>query len=380
MIDFSGYTAKAIEKAMLGRVSNSLDKREGSLIQTAIGPAAWYIEGMYMVLDQLQQNAFASTAVGQALDYKALERGIMRKGATLAVRRGEFDAPVPAGARFSAMNSREVLTYKAVKELEAGEGFYCYEMESETPGRIGNEYTGPILPITHVKGLKKAVLTDILISGTDEETDESLRNRYMESLTSRPFGGNIAAYRSEILQIDGVGAVQVYPVWKGGGTVLCSILDSEYNAATDSLISRVQNRICPPGDRETNVSENGYGMAPIGAKVTITTATELALSIELTVQIQAGTDPEHVRGEIRQAAEEYLFSVRKGWGSGLVSHRVEYPVPVYIARLNYAILNVPGIVNVSHTMLNGSGEDIMCLESAQMQQIPVLGEVLIHAD
>ena len=40
MIDFSGYTAKAIEKAMLGRVSNSLDKREGSLIQTAIGPAA----------------------------------------------------------------------------------------------------------------------------------------------------------------------------------------------------------------------------------------------------------------------------------------------------------------------------------------------------
>ena len=67
-------------------------------------------------------------------------------------------------------------------------------------------------------------------------------------------------------------------------------------------------------------------------------------------------------------------------GSGLVSHRVEYPVPVYIARLNYAILNVPGIVNVSHTMLNGAGEDIMCVESAQMQQIPVLGEVLIHAD
>ena len=265
------------------------------------------------------------------------------------------------------------------QELEAGEGFYCYEMESETPGRIGNEYTGPILPITHVKGLKKAVLTDILISGTDEETDESLRDRYMESLTSRPFGGNIAAYRSEILQIDGVGAVQVYPVWKGGGTVLCSILDSDYNAATDTLISRVQNQICPRGDGETDVSENGYGMAPIGAKVTITTATELALSIELTVQIQAGTDPEHVRGEIRQAAEEYLFSVRKGWGSGLVSHRVEYPVPVYIARLNYAILNVPGIVNVSHTMLNGAEEDIMCVESAQLQQIPVLGEVMIHA-
>ncbi len=40
MINLSGYTAKAIEKAMLSRIPADMDTREGSMIQTAIGPAA----------------------------------------------------------------------------------------------------------------------------------------------------------------------------------------------------------------------------------------------------------------------------------------------------------------------------------------------------
>ncbi len=40
MIDFSGYTAKAIEREMLAQVPADLDTREGSMIQTAIGPVA----------------------------------------------------------------------------------------------------------------------------------------------------------------------------------------------------------------------------------------------------------------------------------------------------------------------------------------------------
>ena len=44
MIDFStGYSYREILDAMLDRVDNGLDKREGSLIQTALGPLAWYL-------------------------------------------------------------------------------------------------------------------------------------------------------------------------------------------------------------------------------------------------------------------------------------------------------------------------------------------------
>ena len=68
MIDFSGYTRKAIQEDMLGQVPDDLDKRQGSMIQTAIGPVAWYLEGTYMILDQIQTNSNPQTAVGEALD------------------------------------------------------------------------------------------------------------------------------------------------------------------------------------------------------------------------------------------------------------------------------------------------------------------------
>ena len=54
MIDFSRYTREAIQKEMLDQVDPSIDTREGSMIQTAIGPAAWYLEGVYMILKQIQ--------------------------------------------------------------------------------------------------------------------------------------------------------------------------------------------------------------------------------------------------------------------------------------------------------------------------------------
>ena len=57
MIDFSGYTREVIQKEMLDQVDPNIDTREGSMIQTAIGPAAWYLEGVYMILKQIQDNA-----------------------------------------------------------------------------------------------------------------------------------------------------------------------------------------------------------------------------------------------------------------------------------------------------------------------------------
>ena len=77
MIDFSRYTAKAIEKEMLSQVPDTIDTREGSIIQTAIGPAAWYLEGVYMLLDKMQDNAYAETAVGDYLDLIVQERRTM---------------------------------------------------------------------------------------------------------------------------------------------------------------------------------------------------------------------------------------------------------------------------------------------------------------
>lgn len=380
MIDFSGYTREAIQEDMLDQVPDNLDKRQGSMIQTAIGPVAWYLEGLYMTLNQVQENAYADTAVGQALDYICAERGVYRNQAIPAVRQGTFNVEIPAGSTFKTINGANSVIFVSGDQVqgEGQEGQYVYRMTCQVPGEIGNSYSGNILPITAISGLTSAVIGKILVSGTEEETDDSLRARYRASFQSVSFGGNIAAYRSAILAIAGVGAVQVYPAWQGGGTVLCSILDAQLTPAEPGLIEQVQNTICPPEDGESDPSANGYGMAPIGAAVTITTATALTLNITCDIQFTSGADAPTYQQQIEDKIQEYLDTVCATWGNALTSQKVEYNVDVYISRIIAAILTIDQVVNVTNLQINGSASDLSLTETSVLQQIPALGTVVIN--
>lgn len=380
MIDFSNKTYENILAAQLNRVPDTIDKREGSMIQTALGPESWYIEGLYLDLDSVQKNAYAETAGGDWLDMIVAERGLVRKASTRTVKKGVFNIQVPISSRFSALTGSGYLTYKVTEFMEQTEAGYTYKMECETAGEIGNNYSGQLVAVDYVTGLTSAQLTELLSGGTEEETDASLRERYLATFDVASFGGNIASYRNAILAIKGVGSMQIYPAWQGGGTVLCSILDGNYMPAGSTLINQVQNTICPPEYGETEPSANGYGLAPIGAAVTIGTGSELVLDISLTVQFLSSVQNGEVifQNQIEEKIEEYLESVRQSWGAMLKSQKIEYAVTVYISRIIYAILAIPEIVNVTDVMINGSASDVVCIETSAMQQVPIMGTVIIN--
>lgn len=382
MIDFSGYTAKAIEQAMLSQVSGNIDTREGSMVQTAVGPVAWYLEGLYLLLSQMQDNAYADKAVGDFLDLITRERNIFRIPAVTAVRKGTFNVPINSGSRFKTINGADSVIFISGSLLSSETGTYVYEMQCLTPGVIGNSYVGNLIPITAVPDLSSAVLGDILVAGAEEENDDSLRIRYFETFRVPAFGGNIQAYRNAILGMPGVGAVQVYPTWNGGGTVLCSILGNDLKPALSATIQAVQNAICPSEDGKTVPSAKGYGMAPIGAAVTVTTASPLTLNIRCNIEFVPGTQNgvETYQALIEQKIKEYLSSTTQNWGNALTGHKVEYAVTVYISRIIYAILTIPSVANVTGVLINGSGEDIDLVETAQLQQVPELGTVVINGE
>ena len=380
MIDFSGYTRETIQADMLSQVPDTIDKRQGSIIQTAVGPAAWYLEGVYLLLEQVQQNAYAVTAVGKALDYKCAERNVFRKKATPAVRKGSFNVPVPKGAVFKTINGANSVNFVAGSQILGEDGSYTYQLTCKASGEIGNAYTGNLLPVTAISGLTRAVIGEILTPGTEEETDESLRNRYKETFNQIAFGGNIPAYRNAILAISGVGAVQVYPAWQGGGTVLCSILNEQLRPAEEGLIKNVQTIICPPDDGGTLPSANGYGMAPIGAAVTITTASLLSLNMTCNIQFIAGVQAAEYQQKIEEKIQEYINTVCKSWGNALTSQKVEYRLEIYQSRIIAAILSIDEVVNVTNLLVNGSSKDLILTETADLQQIPVIGEVVINSD
>lgn len=380
MIDFSDKTYGKILSRQLNRVPNTIDKREGSMIQTALGPESWYLEGLYLDLDAVQKNAYAETAGGEFLDLLVAERGIERKASAYAVKKGVFNRTVPVGSRFSALTGDGYLTYRVMEFIEQTETGYTYRMKCETAGQIGNHYTGQLIAIDYVTGLTFAELTELLSAGTEEETDDSLRERYMATFDVPTFGGNIASYRNAILAIDGVGEVQVYPAWKGGGSVLCSILDGNFRPAGKELVRTVQDIICPLDEEGDEPSSNGYGLAPIGAAVTVGTGTELELNITLSVQF-LNTVPDGGSGyksQIENKLEQYLKSVRQSWGTMVKSQKIEYAVTVYISRIIYAILDIPEVVNVTEVIINGSASDIVCMENFSVQQVPILGKVTVN--
>ena len=138
MIDFSGYTREAIQKEMLDQVDPNIDTREGSMIQTAIGPVAWYLEGVYMILKQIQDNAYPATAVGDCLDKIVQTRGLTRKQATAAVRKGTFNTAVPSGSEFKTINGADSQIFVTGDRISGGGPEYVYAMQCKDTGISGN--------------------------------------------------------------------------------------------------------------------------------------------------------------------------------------------------------------------------------------------------
>ena len=174
----------------------------------------------------------------------------------------------------------------------------------------------------------------------------------------------------------------MYPAWKGGGTVLCSILGDDLRPALPATVQKVQSIICPPEESGSTPSPDGYGIAPIGAAVMITTGTALTLNITCDIDFVETmlNGVETYQEQIKEKIQEYLDTLCKSWGDPLKSHQITYPVTVYVSRIIYAILTIPDVVNVSNVKINGASGDLKLTESAELQQVPVLGTVVINGE
>ena len=377
------YTFEYLIQQALSRVPNTIDKREGSIIYDALAPACYELSEYYMYLRKILIDTYASTASEEYLDLRVAEQGLTRYAATYATKKGTFinnsDAPalIPIGSRFSIISDKKNVNYY-VSEVYTDEfGVVVpgtYKLVCEKLGTVGNGYVGALIPITHIQNLKLATMTDLIIPARDVETDEELRTRYFLTINEKPFGGNLAQYYEELKAIDGVGEVQIYPVWNGGGTVKCSVIDAEYNAISGDFINVIQNIIDP--ENAQGIQGTGLGLAPIGHQVTITTPTEVAINIETTIVLINGYNLPQIKSLIGQAIAEYLLTLRKAWGIG--NDLNQYTLAIYIARINSAILSVRGVANVTGTLINGFAEDLVLEQSVVTQELPQLGTVIIN--
>lgn len=348
---FEDISYEYLLSRMLKRVPNNIDKREGSIIYDALAPAAVELQRMYIALDSILLETFADTATHDFLVLRARERGINVMPATNVILRGEFNMDIPIGSRFSLRD----YTYEAIERLDFG----VFKMRCETPGANANMYLGTLIPISYINGLTRAELVDVLVPGQDEESTEHLRQRYFESLNSVAFGGNIADYIQKTTSIAGVGAVKVYPVWNGGGTVRLVIINSDYKKPSAVLIDDVQTAIDPEQNQGT-----GLGLAPIGHVVTVHGVNEKLIDIKANFTFQVGWTWDMVKPSAETAVDSYFKELAQDWAD-------EELLVVRISQLETRFLNLSGVIDVGGTKVNGGTVNF----TLEPDEIPIRGVV-----
>ncbi len=336
------FTAPNILTRLLSRVSADLDKREGSIIYDALAPAAWEMASIYRLLFNAYDESFISTATGASLDKRVGEMGITRRNATKAICKGVFkdtagnSLDITVGDRFTSLDPYMAITYVVIDKISAG----AYRLEAVESGSMANKYLGPLSPVTHITGLGSAEITEILIPGEDAESDDALRARYISFITNEMQDGNTAQYQYWADNFDGIGRAKVFPCWNGANTVKVSILDSNNEKASSDLITAFQHYLDPDSQGL------GNGVAPIGAKVTVSTATEVTVNISLSVSLKNGYLLADVEDSITKAINRYL------------SEYAYQRNAIYYVDIGSAILNAEGVSTVSDLQLNNAQSDV----------------------
>ena len=332
-------TYENILQKMLDRVPSDFDKREGSIIYDAIAPAAAELAQLYVELDVVLNETFADTASGEYLERRCAERGVLRKEATYVTVQGEFTPSTVdvVGERFRCGDFYYIAT--------AQDTLVC-----ESSGSEANGITGQLIPVDYIEGLESANIIKVLIPGEDEESDDDLRLRYYNSIDSQAFGGNITDYVEKTNAIDGVGGVKVTPVWNGGGTVLLTIIASDYSVPSEALIGNVQ----------TSIDD----IAPIGHVVTVQGVEGVEIAIDTQITYQDGWDWASSGTYIKAAIDEYFLSLAKTW-------ETETNIVVRISGIEQKILGCQGVIDIQNTTLNGAAANIQL----EVNEIPVRGDV-----
>lgn len=373
------YTYEYILTEALSKVPDNVDKREGSIIRDALSPCCYEAAKHILYLADIIEQTYIETANGLWLDGRVIEGGITRDPATYAKKLGVFktqlDEPcqISIGQSFSTVGDT-ILNYTAVQVYANEDGDVVpgsYIMQCNTVGSVGNSYIGRIVPNDYIEKLASAEITTLLYPGEEEESDDSLRERFLANLMKTAFGGNIAQYRQWAKEISGIGGVQVYPVWAGGGTVKLSIIDTDYNSCSSEFCQTILEKFDPENSGgETGL---GLGIAPIGHKVTVSTPLPRTINVSGKITLLPRYKLETLLPQIKLALEEYLLSLRQAWENS--DDENNYSVIVYLGRINFAILNVKGVSSAYELQLNGTDTDIRLTETSSLQEIPVLGTV-----
>ena len=308
------------------------------------------LQSLLMQADWVLDQSFPQTAQGMYLDYHAETRGITRAAAEKAVGTLRFAAadkvtaacPIEKGTVcMTAEGVRFETTKKAV--LLKGETYVDVPASAVEAGASGNAIAGAIhLMSVYPVGITQCTNPEAFSGGSDEESDEKLRERVLASYKRLPNGANAAFYEQEAMSFPNVAAAKAVSRAHGIGTV--DVYVSTHAGAPDKKLL---------GEIEAVLQKK----REIAVDVEVKAPTEKTVNMSAELTAEQGWTMQEITDAATAALQAYFTGERLGEA-------------VYTAKLANILYGVEGVKNCH---LLTPDEDV----SVSATELPVLGTVTI---
>ena len=352
-----------IHARMLAAIPDNLDKTYGGFVYDFTMPSAIEKADAMILLNEIVQLFFPEWSSGEFLDKLGRAVSLTRKSATAAETTlkvtGTANTLIPEGFVFStaATAISDNVEFAATEDVtldENGEGEI--PVRCTQTGTVGNVsansitlMSSPVMGITSINNEAAAT------GGTEEETDKDFGARIVqrERDGDSSFIGCDADYKRWAQEVDGVGSVIVVPEWNGPGTVKLIVMDANGEPATSTIIENVYDYIMSPDDAELR-------LAPIGASLTVNTATVMPLTITADVVLDEDTT---VSGVTDTFKANLASCLEEAMTEGTLR----------ITRVGAILSKTEGVIDYEGLLINGSAENI----TVTVDQFPVADTITL---
>lgn len=377
--ELKNYTFENNMNILMGETPDDVDKRQGGLFFDIYTAVAHFGTLIFSLMSTVYNNFHPATAQGVWLDRCADDVGLKRIEATNAVKRayiydregnlidldlGTFIAPV----------TNPSLYYSLVEKESVG----IYKARCTTVGTVGNSYIGQCSSLSNLTTIGQVMMTDLIESARNEETDDELRARIKEASNATSFGGNIAQYRALVgTELTTVGQMQVYPrnitdpIYNG---ITISVVDNENNIMSAEALDIIKQLLDP-----IDFSGEGRGLVPMDHSIVVVTPTELTVNFSMSIVVKTGYDAESVKNNIVEKLREFIDEIKDVWADIDYTSEDLYYVSINISNAIAKCVAVEGVERVNNLLINNQSTDLELIETKALQQLPKFGEVTFTA-
>lgn len=343
-------TQEEFLQSMLSNLSNTEDKTPNSFSYDILSAAAIVFEDFQRVILELFKKFDVMNLEDEELDARVLQiAGIRRKQATQSTGEvtitGQPNTVIPKETVFLAGS----LEFRIDQDyIIPDTGNITIKVRSVTYGGDANVLPNAIDKSNpQIMGVDNISNAKEINNGYDQETDDDLRERYLEKLLHPPKAGNPAHYKLWATEVDGIWNAKVFRTWQGGGTVKVVVIGLNRKAVGSDLIEKVKKHILEE--------------APIRYEsLTVESATTKKVKVDVKIKLTQNANLIEVKEEIKDRIEKYFYSI--SFKESIVSY----------AKVGAEILKVSGVADYDDLKLNGSMGNVVMKET-EVPEIESLG-------